>query len=376
MIELAIAARIPLVRRNKPPGLSLEARIAELTALTVEPPGADHHQLVARASGVLNFAALIASDTGLPDLAADLCWRQHEIFTESDDLPADVAVMSLMPLVNIARLLIREGDGDAAYDTLHRLYRAAQQRGSAVIGEHEIDMASLIRDDETHRVICTELWTTLLIDGARALARSGRWTEAANAISTHRGVGNRLLDGRQIKIMSFVEQNLHEEAVRTIDASTLTDPWESTVANLLRIYCRPDRSKMALDELDRMVQAAKTLVNDPNPMTASFRVRAGLTALDLAANQHVPSAIDLCGAIIEVATADAYAARDVLDSEQRPQLTVDSVRKLTAVVSAAGLGQRFLKPGQLDALTKVVALADRRLRALIDKTSRSKARGG
>ena len=47
----------------KPPGTSLDDRIADLTALTVE----------------LNFAALIASDAGLPDLAADLCWAARHL---------------------------------------------------------------------------------------------------------------------------------------------------------------------------------------------------------------------------------------------------------------------------------------------------------
>ena len=90
----AIASRIPLVCRPKPPGTPLAERIAELTALTVEPNGASHHQLVARASGVLNFAALIASDVGLPDLAAELCWRQHRIFATGGHLDQDIAVMA------------------------------------------------------------------------------------------------------------------------------------------------------------------------------------------------------------------------------------------------------------------------------------------
>ncbi|WP_181958654.1 hypothetical protein [Nonomuraea diastatica] len=82
----AIARRIPLVCRPKAPGLPLDRRIAELTALTVEVPSADHSQRVARASGVLNFAALIASDSGMPDLAAELCWRQHKVFAEAGSL--------------------------------------------------------------------------------------------------------------------------------------------------------------------------------------------------------------------------------------------------------------------------------------------------
>jgi transposase len=68
----AIASRIPLVRRTKASALSLEDPINHPTRLTVAPVGASHHDLVARTYGVLNCAALIASDVGLPDLAGDL----------------------------------------------------------------------------------------------------------------------------------------------------------------------------------------------------------------------------------------------------------------------------------------------------------------
>ena len=84
----AIASRIPLVRRTKAPALSLEERINHLTGLTVAPAGAGHHDLVARACGVRNYAALIASDVGLPDLAADLCRRQHQVFADAGRLSA------------------------------------------------------------------------------------------------------------------------------------------------------------------------------------------------------------------------------------------------------------------------------------------------
>jgi hypothetical protein len=50
MMDPAIAGRIPLVCRPKPPGIPLADRIVQLTALTIEPPGTDHHQRVARAS--------------------------------------------------------------------------------------------------------------------------------------------------------------------------------------------------------------------------------------------------------------------------------------------------------------------------------------
>jgi hypothetical protein len=136
-MDAAVTSRIPLVCRPKPPGTPLAERIAALTALTAQPNGAGHHEQVARASGVLNSAALIASDVGLPGLAADLCWRQHKIFAEAGSLSQDIALMALMPVVNIARLLIREGDGTGAFDMLQRMYRAAQQRGTTTIRNHD-----------------------------------------------------------------------------------------------------------------------------------------------------------------------------------------------------------------------------------------------
>ncbi len=140
--------------------------------------------------------------------------------------------MALMPVVNIARLLIREGDGFGAVDVLHRTYRASQLRGTATIRGHRIDMSPLIQTDENHRRICTELWITLLTDDARALARAGRWTEAAETMAAHRGIGNRLLDGRQIMIMSLMTQGLTGQATAMIDSSTPTEPWENTVGSI------------------------------------------------------------------------------------------------------------------------------------------------
>lgn len=362
----AIAGRIPLVCRPKPPGTPLADRIAELTALTLEPNGADHHQLVARASGVLNFAALIASDVGLPGLAADLCWRQHGIFAEASGLEQDIAVMALMPVVNIARLLIREGDGEGAFAVLQQLYYAAQRRGTALIRDHELDLSPLIETDADHRKICTELWVTLLVDGARALARNGRWTEAADVMAVHRGIGNRLLDGRQIKIMALLEQDLPQQATAVIESSVPTEPWENTVATILRIYCRPKTSPTQQEELDHAVEDTLALITQPEPTTAAFRARLGLTTLDLTAGQATPYASRLRAAITAVASADAYAARDVLGHDAMlSQMTHQQEQELTAVITASGLGARNLSTVHTESLTAAVHKAEDRLRYLL-----------
>ncbi|MGW0828545.1 hypothetical protein [Streptomyces sp. NPDC002845] len=309
----AIAGRIPLVRRPKKPALPLDARITHLTGLTVAPAGAGHHDLVARTSGVLNYAALIASDIGMPDLAADLCWRQHRVFASAGHLTGDIAVMALMPLINISRLLTREGDGEGAYDILTRLYRAAQKRGTAQIRNHDIDLGALIRTEEDHRKVCRELWATVLVDGARALARIGRWTEAAEAMTAHRGVGNRLLDGRQIMIMSLMERGLDQQARDMIDSTAPAEPWENAIAALLRISCRPSSSPTPQPEMDFVLREALALLTPSDPATAVFQARVGLAALDLARDRTSPSITLLQDAVVDLAILDANAARDVLN---------------------------------------------------------------
>ncbi|MFG2138661.1 hypothetical protein [Streptomyces sp. NPDC048650] len=362
----AKASRIPLVRRSKAPALPLDDRITHLNRLTVAPAGASHHDLVARACGVLNYAALIASDVGIPELAADLCWRQHQVFADARDLTDDVAVMSLMPLINVSRLLTRQGDGEAAYDVLTRLYRAAQKREAAEIHRRTVDLSELTDTDANHRKVCQELWITVLVDGARAPARIGRWTEAADAMAQHRGIGNRLLDGRQLHIMSLMERGLDRQARDTIDTTVPSEPWENAIAALLRIYCRPPASPAPQPELDLALQGTAALIATPDPSTAAFQTRARRAALDLAHDRTSPDTAPLQDAVANVAILDAYAARDVLNhSVTRPHLTSTQIQKLGAVLTASGLGTGHLSTAHTQALTETVDKAEVDLRDLL-----------
>ncbi|MER6913346.1 hypothetical protein ABT354_16895 [Streptomyces sp. NPDC000594] len=361
----AIAGRIPLVRRLKAPALPLEERIAHLTGLTVAPAGAGHHDLVARASGVLNYAALIASDVGMPDLAAELCWRQHRTFAKAGNLTGGIAVMSLMPLVNISRLLTREGDGEAAYHVLTCLYRAAQKRGTTEIHGHTVDLSALISTDADHRKVCEELWTTVLIDGARALARIGRWTEAADAMNAYRGVGKRLLDGRQITIMALMERGLDQHALDMIDATAPTEPWETTVAALLRAHCL-SASSQPVPDLDRLLRETAALLAVPDPSYAVFQTRAGLTALDLphdGTDEHVSLVTE---ALAITAALDAYAARETLHHPAaRRRLTEAQQQRLGAVITEAGLAGGALSTHHLHAVNEAVEMAETALARLL-----------
>lgn len=364
----AMASRIPLVRRTKAPALPLEERINHLTGLTVAPAGASHHDLVARACGVLNYAALIASDVGLPDLAEYLCWRQHQVFANAGRLSGRAAVMSLMPLVNLARLQTRAGHGELAYSLLHCLNDAARHRNKTDIDGRTVDLSTLTGTDEDHRTVCQELYITLLVDGARALAQIGRWTEAADAMAQHRGIGNRLLDGRQIKIMALMEQGLDQQARDLIDTTQLTEPWEKAVALLLHAHCRPAKAPVPGADLDRTVEEAVQLLAHPDPPTAVFQTRTGLSALELDhAGLHHARILD---SLLSVARLDAYAAREALHHPAAaPALDDQATGALTALIAAAGLGAGALSAHDHEALTGAVSNAERELERLLQADS-------
>ncbi|MGW0486453.1 hypothetical protein [Nonomuraea sp. NPDC003214] len=366
----AIAARIPLVCRTKPPGKPLAKRIADLTALTHDPPGARHQESVARTCGILNISALIASDAALPGLAADLCWRQHKVFAQAGSLDREIAVMSLMPLINLARLLIREGDGKAAYALLNQLYSAAQRRGTAAIDGYDVDLSSLTHSHDSHRAVCEELWVALLIDGARALAQQGRWSEAADAMASHRGIGDRLLDGRQLKIMALLEQGRLVEATALIDSTMPAEPWETVVASLLHIAIRPGTTATSQDEVEHVLAQTYSLAAVQEPTTAAFRARLALTALDVTASHGQPSGAQLTAAAIDVASTDAYAARDVLaHPEMRSRMTDQQHEDLAAMIAAAALGTASIPDVHLKALVEAVEHAEERLRNLLATTA-------
>ncbi|MFD4123849.1 hypothetical protein ACFXKK_03010 [Streptomyces globisporus] len=342
----------------------MDERINHLTGLTVAPAGASHHDLVARTCGVLNYAALIASDAGLPDLAEDLCWRQHQVFAEAGRLNGRVAVMSLMPLVNLSRLLTRDGRGEAAYNLLARLNQAARQQQNTEIAGRRVGLSAVTSTDEDHRTVCQELYVVLLVDGARALARIGRWTEAADAMTQHRGIGNRLLDGRQIGIMALMEQGHSHQARHLIDTTQPTEPWEKAIAALLRAHCRPGSAPLPPADLDQTQRAVASLLADPDPSYALFQTRAGLAALDLGTSG--PHTSSLTSALAETASLDAYAAREALDHPAaREVFGTARTSALSSVITNAGLGVGTLPANHLRALSESVSHGEAELRRLL-----------
>lgn len=364
----AIARRFPLVSRAKPAGRALTARIASLRDTQREPDSADHYTELARASEVLNVAALIASDCGMPNLARSLCWQQYDIFDAARPLPAPIAKLALQPVLNIARQMIRDGDGQAAYTMLVDLYQAARSRSTVTVVGRSIDLADVTILPEDHKAICTQLWGAILADGTRALVQAGHWTQAAAAMAAHRGVGDRLLDGRQVTIMSLLQRDHRDQALAMVDATTIVEPWEKPVAAILRAHCVQEDASAVRRNVDAAVAEALVLIRQVEPSTAVFRTRVALTALDLAEPYSDLDRSPLSRAIVRQASTDAHAAREALGSAALlASITAQDEQRLAEVVKSSGLGRGSMPTDLLNELRTSVQVAGDRIFLLLQK---------
>ncbi|MDH2387673.1 hypothetical protein QCN29_02490 [Streptomyces sp. HNM0663] len=362
-----LLAWFPLIQRPRPPALPLDARVRQLTDLAAQPATGNIHQQAVRAAEICNKAALIASDCALPDLARHLCWSQYAVFDQARPLPTWAVKLALQPLLNIARQLIREGDGTSAHAMLEALFHAARARTSTEIAGRTVHLHRLTSSADGHKTVVTLVWAALLADGTRALAQAGRWHEAAAAAAAHRGVGARLLDGRQITILALAHNRQHDEARALIENSRPAEPWEDAVQHLLSVAYREADAVPAM-HIDAMLTAVLALQQQPAPGTAVFRTRAGITALTLAA-AHPDERIPLLQAdVLAMAHADGYAARDVLTHPPlRRAMTTAQRQALTSLVRAAGLGAGTIPAPLCSDLMRAVQAGEERLRHSLER---------
>lgn len=368
VISSRTLAWFPLVERHRPPGLPLKTRITELQELDAQPGTRDTHQQMTQAAEICNKAALIASDCALPELAHALCWSQHEVYNTARPLPAATAKLALQPLLNIPRQLIREGQGDTAHALLESLFHAARDQTDTVLSGRTVNFTRLISGPGEHRTICTLLWAALLADGTRALAQAGRWQQAAEQAAIHRGIGSRLLDGRQITVLAMALNGKVSEARSLVEQSTPADPWEKPVQNLLRVLCGRAAGTVPKEHVNTMLTTTLALLQQTLPATAVFRTRVGLTALDLAEDHNGPQMSQLQAEVIATAGTDAYAARDALAHSQLPQTMTARHRKdLVRLVRTAGLEAGTIPLPLHRDLIRAVAWAEQRLHTLLSR---------
>jgi hypothetical protein len=345
--------RFPLVPHPKPACRPLTERIERVTSLASQADSASGQPLI-RAAEACNLAALIASDCGAPSLARDLCWQQYRVFAHARISNETTAKLALQPLINLARLHIRDGDGDSGYSLLESLFTAVRMSQAQVsIDNQLVPLATL--PGEHRKAIVQWLWTVLLSDGLRALCRAGRWTAARDQAQQHNGIGQRLLHGRQIAILAHITSGHHDEASQLLDQTTSSEPWEEIVAACLdainRVADDPASMRGTAAQLADAYLAAGNLDN------GIFTARLGLAVAELACGNIHTDAITSRAMSIAMACDDAYIAREVLMSPAMASRSSQTRTMLNAKIVQAGLSRPLTAAHQQQLTSSVTSAA-------------------
>jgi hypothetical protein len=203
------------------------------------------------------------------------------------------------------------------------------------IGNQVVRLAAPVPGDH-HKAIVQWLWAVLLSDGLRALCRAGRWTAAHRQAQQHNGIGQRLLDGRQIAVLAHITSGHHDQASQLLHQTTSTEPWEQIVSACLgAINHAADNPAGVPGTAAHLADAYLAADNLDNSV---FTARLGLTIAELAAGHSCAHAIT--GKIMSIATQcdDAYISREVLTSPAAAHISSKTRAILDAAVLQAGLG--------------------------------------
>ncbi len=232
---------------------------------------------------------------------------------------------------------IRSGNTDDGRRRLLDLYEAVGS-GNSVTFEAVTVPADLTRTAEDREEVRAWLWRVLLADGTRTLTTTGRWREALAHIEEHRGIGIRMLDGRQVAVVAALTEGATERASELLNGTAPGDPWEQAVTACLTALCRRDAGPETGDCMADLVDSY--LSHEARPGMTVFDVRLGLTVLDAVASTERSGARRLVGDLVRRTTAarDGNAAREVLAAELFTVLaTDDQVQECTDLVTACRL---------------------------------------
>ncbi|MFJ9246216.1 hypothetical protein [Streptomyces sp. NPDC101776] len=361
-----IAQRFPLVARFRPACLPLPQRVRALVDLADTAVKKTDQGL---ASAVYNQAALIASDLDLPDLAREMCHQHAAAYLDACPLPGMSAIRGLEPVVNLARLQIRAGHGDGGRQQLLDLY-AAVEAGAGARFEDVVVPADLTATDEDRQEVRAWLWRVLLADGTRTLTTEGRWAEALTHIEVHRGVGKRMLDGRQVALLAGLVEGDTGRASALLAATTPGDPWEQSVTTSLSLLCRRDAGQPFDGHLASLVTTYSERKSEPG-MTV-FDTRLGLTILDAIGSAEAPAAHRIVDDLHRRTTdaEDGYAARENLAHPLFTTIATDQqAQDCRALVRACALGAGTI-PDDLQAeLRAALRVSDRTIRGSLTRPS-------
>ncbi|MBT2396237.1 hypothetical protein [Streptomyces sp. ISL-100] len=363
-----LARRFPLVARPRPSCLSLPQRIQDLTALA---NSAAAHGDLSKASTVYNQAALIASDIGDTATARTWCRQHAAVYLDAAPLEAADAIRALEPVVNLVRLQMRTGNTDVGHQQLESLFNAVAAGRSAHLDGVTVP-AGLVSTERDRREVTTWLRAVVLADGTRALTSAGRWGEALSHVQRHRGLGRRMLDGRQVAVLAALLDADTAHANHLLTHTEAGDVWEAAVTDCLTVLCLRSSDLGWRRPLHNLVDAYLTLP-DREGLTA-FRSRLGLVVLDLLSSPEDSVAqqvvTDLCHHAAR--TGDGYAARDVLSHPLGRELaTGGEVKECLRLLSSCALRTGELPAEERAQLTEAVRQGDRTIHARLKQATAS-----
>jgi hypothetical protein len=280
---------------------------------------------------------------------------------------------ALEPLVNLARLSIRANDGAAAHRLLISLHHALATGESTQVGDRIVSLHALVSNGEDRETIRRWLWSVVLAEGVRALVRAGQWADAQAHAEQLRGVGQRLLDGRQVAVLARCSAGDTDGAISLLDGSTLVADWEHSVAACLRVLCLRAGGRPSGEGAVAMIENYFRL--PPEPELLMFRTTLGLGIVDLIADSGQYQAGGIANQLIDeiVSANDGYPAREVLrHSFFEEQLTERKRRTLMNTVEVSGLGSGQMPPELRTGLLTALATS----REVVERFLLTAARGG
>ncbi|GAA1834000.1 hypothetical protein [Actinomadura chokoriensis] len=336
---------LPLLGRRHPVCPPLPERVQEIIDLACIAERQDANALHS-AAHALNKAALLASDNGLSREARQLCWQHIDVYRPAGHrLTTLQARYMLEPVVNLARLHIRDRDPEAALRILKEMHHAGTTGTDLMVDGRVLPLGQLTGSQEERNKLREWVWLQLLTDGTRALTSTGRWEDAVALAEAHRGIGTHLLEGRQVAILAAFFSKRPDKARELLHASTPTEPWEHQVASCLAVICGSAGSQVHHTLSTAMIRAFR----DREPVTgyALFRVRLGLTVTALAGidvHSQVPTLLRQVAAEA-VDSGDGYAARAALNHGiSGLRLPPHQRHALVDLVAASGLDSGPLPP--------------------------------
>ncbi|MEU8925277.1 hypothetical protein AB0D10_30805 [Kitasatospora sp. NPDC048545] len=356
--------RYPLVPRKRALARPLDHRVGRLTELA---KAADVGSDLVAASGVHNLAALLAADRGLPDLARTLCFSHADLYLARRPLAAEHACLALEPLVNLANLAIREGDGSGAIAVMDELALAVASGNDAVLEGRTVTLADLTIPGPAKGDVSEWLDNVRVYDGARALVRAGRWVDAYLHLKQAGEGGRRMFDGRQVGAIALTVQGHTDLALRVLAEAPAEEPWEAVVASSLTVACMLLAGRPCAEQAEAMINAHCCL--DSHDDMPIFDLRLALTVSDLAAAAGRPGDAERIfadAARTVLVGAEGYSARDLLAHPRSVNLTGAEREQLSAFVTSAGLGALHLSTDLEDRISAALTLATKVITTTLD----------